>query len=107
MELLTVIIVWILVLIIVIAILCFFASTISDIAEDKGYEKKKWFILCLVFAPIAYLFVVAMPDLVARQKQDQMNYYLERMLSYYEGRPIAGNQTNAANALRNNRGQHF
>ena len=38
------------------------ASAASDIAKDKGYEKKHWFHMCFWLGPIAYIIVAAMPD---------------------------------------------
>ena len=38
------------------------ASAASDIAKDKGYEKKPWFHMCFWLGLIAYIIVAAMPD---------------------------------------------
>ena len=38
------------------------ASNASDIAQDKGYEKRKWFHMCFWLGLPAYLIVCAMPD---------------------------------------------
>ncbi len=38
------------------------ASNASDIAQDKGYEKRKWFHMCFWLSLPAYLIVCAMPD---------------------------------------------
>lgn len=38
------------------------ASNASDIAHDKGYEKRKWFHMCFWLSLPAYLIICAMPD---------------------------------------------
>ena len=38
------------------------ASNASDVAQDKGYEKRKWFHMCFWLSLPAYLIVCAMPD---------------------------------------------
>ena len=53
---------WIVTLAVVIAIKIFLASNASDIAQDKGYEKRKWFHMCFWLSLPAYLIVCAMPD---------------------------------------------
>lgn len=54
--------VYILTLAVLLALHGFLASNASDIAEDKGYEKRKWFHMCFWLSLPAYLIVCAMPN---------------------------------------------
>lgn len=56
------------------------ASNASDIAQNKGYEKKKWFHMCFWLGPISYIIVAAMPDLTMREKLDQTNVLLKEII---------------------------
>ena len=56
------------------------ASHASRIAQEKGYEKRKWFHMCFWLGPVAYIIVAAMPDQVMRENQRQMNLLLGRLL---------------------------
>lgn len=56
------------------------ASNASGIAEEKGYEKRKWFHMCFWLGLIAYLIIAAMPDKVLRENQRQTNLLLGRLL---------------------------
>ena len=38
------------------------AGNASDIAQEKGYEKKKWFHMCFWLGIFSYLMICAMPD---------------------------------------------
>ncbi len=49
----------------------FIASKASDIAQDKGYEKRLYFHLCFWFGIFGYLLVCAMPDLELRKQLKQ------------------------------------
>lgn len=57
------------------------ASKASDMAQDKGYEKRTWFHMCFWLGPISYIIVAAMPDRVMQQKLDKTNKLLEDMLN--------------------------
>ena len=59
------------------------ASNASDIANDKGYDKSKWFHMCFWLGPISYIIVSAMPDKTMRSKQDKTNELLEKMIDAY------------------------
>lgn len=56
------------------------ASNASDIAQEKGYEKRKWFHMCFWLGPVAFIIVAAMPDKVMRENQQQTNILLGRLL---------------------------
>lgn len=73
---------FILLLILVIA-LCLnglLASKASDVAEDKGYEKRTWFHMCFWLGPIPYVIVAAMPDKTLRKRTDDMIQLQKQML---------------------------
>ena len=69
---------WIVTLAVVIAIKIFLASNASDIAQDKGYEKRKWFHMCFWLSLPAYLIVCAMPDKTSREITAQLVRKLEK-----------------------------
>ncbi len=56
------------------------ASAASDIADDKGYEKNKWFHMCFWLGPIPYIIIAAMPDLKLQRKQDETKHLLSEIL---------------------------
>lgn len=60
------------------------ASNASDIANHKGYEKRKWFHMCFWLGPLSYIIIAAMPDLLMRSKQDKTNELLEKMIESYD-----------------------
>ena len=76
----TVIVVYIVVIILVLCMTGFLASNASDMANDKGYDKKKWFHMCFWLGPVSYIIVAAMPDLTMRSKQDETNKLLSKMI---------------------------
>ena len=59
------------------------SSHASDIANDKGYEKKYWFHMCFWLGPLSYIIIAAMPDLTMRVKQDKTNELLTAMIETY------------------------
>lgn len=44
------------------AILALIAKCFYEVAEEKGFPKKKYFWLCLLLPPFGYLLVIALPD---------------------------------------------
>ena len=64
----------ILVLIVYFVINGILAGSASDIAADKGYDKKKWFHMCFWLGLFAYLIIAGMPDLVLRQQLKRINH---------------------------------
>lgn len=75
-----VIAVYILILFVLLSLNGFLASNASDIANDKGYEKRKWFHMCFWLGPISYIIIAAMPDQTMRSKQDETNKLLDQMI---------------------------
>lgn len=75
-----VIAIYIIVLIVVLCLNGYLASNASDIANDKGYEKRKWFHMCFWLGPISYIIIAAMPDQAMRNKQDETNKLLSQMI---------------------------
>lgn len=72
--------------VILIVVLCvngYLASNASDMAKDKGYDKDKWFHVCFWLGPIGFIIVASMPDQVMRQKQDETNELLAKILEAY------------------------
>ena len=78
-----VIAIYIVVLIIVLILNGLLASNASDMANDKGYEKRKWFHMCFWLGPLSYIIIAAMPDQPMRSKQDKTNELLEKMIESY------------------------
>ena len=69
--------------VVIIVLLCLnglLASNASDMANDKGYDKRKWFHMCFWLGLLSYIIVAAMPDLAMRTKQDETNKLLNSML---------------------------
>lgn len=56
------------------------ASNASDIAKDKGYDKKKWFHMCFWLGFISYIIIAAMPDLTLRSLTQEMIKLQQSML---------------------------
>lgn len=75
-----VIAIYIIVLIVVLCLNGYLASNASDMANDKGYEKRKWFHMCFWLGPISYIIIAAMPDQAMRSKQDETNKLLSQMI---------------------------
>ena len=70
-------------IIIIIVVLCligFLSSKASDIAQDKGYDKKTWFHMCFWLGPISFILIAAMPDLKLRTKQDETISQLKQLI---------------------------
>ena len=69
--------------ILIFVLLCingYLASNASDIANEKGYEKRKWFHMCFWLGPISYIIIASMPDKVMRDKQDETNQLLAKVI---------------------------
>lgn len=75
-----VIAIYIVVIIVLLIFSGILASNASDMANEKGYEKRKWFHMCFWLGPISYIIVAAMPDLTMRKKQDETNKLLNTMI---------------------------
>lgn len=78
-----VIVIYIIVLIVLLCLNGYLASNASDMANDKGYEKRKWFHMCFWLGPISYIIIAAMPDQAMRAKQDETNKLLEKMIETF------------------------
>ena len=78
-----VIAIYIVVIIIVLCLNGYLASNASDIANEKGYEKKKWFHMCFWLGPMSYVIIAAMPDREMRSKQDKTNELLGKMIENF------------------------
>jgi len=63
----------------------FLASTASDVAEDKGYSKRKFFHMCFWLAPIPYIIVAALPDMRMRAQNEQLIGLQTKMLEKLDG----------------------
>ena len=69
------------------------ASYASDIAQDKGYEKRPWFYMCFLLGPIPYIIVAAMPDKELRDKMHKTNVLLEKLLAAQDTTSTATEKT--------------
>ena len=49
-----------------------FASLMNNIAISKGYENSNAFILVFLFGIFGMLYVIALPDLKARQQREDL-----------------------------------
>ena len=51
---------------------CFFASLMNNVAISKGYEQSNAFLLVFFFGIFGMLYVIALPDLKARQQREDL-----------------------------------
>lgn len=75
--------IYIVILIVALCLNGLLASNASDMANDKGYDKRKWFHMCFWLGPISYIIIAAMPDLTMRAKQDETNKLLSKMIDAF------------------------
>ena len=68
------------------------ASKASDVANDKGYEKRKWFHMCFWLGLISYIIVAAMPDKILQSKVEQTNKLLGDLLKAQKASPAVQKQ---------------
>lgn len=61
----------IIIMIIIIANL-FFTTLMCNVAKDKGYENSHIFLLVFVFGILGILYVIALPDLKAREQREDI-----------------------------------
>lgn len=59
-------------LVIAVAINLYFAKLMDDIATSKGHPTSKAFLLVLLFGVVGMLYVIALPDLHAREQQEDI-----------------------------------
>ena len=48
------------------------ASLMNPVAADKGYENSNVFVVVLLFGAGGILYVISLPDLVARQQREDI-----------------------------------
>lgn len=72
------------------------ASKASDMAQDKGYDKRTWFHMCFWLGVISYIIVASMPDRTMQQKVEQTNKLLEELLKAQKATPEARSQEQKA-----------
>ena len=71
--------VYIIALIVGIVLHLYASSVAAGIANDKGYEEGKWFHICFWFSVFGFIIVAAMPDLKARELQNETNKLLTKI----------------------------
>ena len=64
--------IWLIAALVVIIINCFFASLMNNVAISKGHENSNAFILVFLFGIFGMLYVIALPDLKARQQREDL-----------------------------------
>lgn len=75
------ILLYIVILIVALCINGLLSSKASDMAQDKGYEKRTWFHMCFWLGLISYIIIAAMPDRTMQRKTDRTNMLLEELLA--------------------------
>lgn len=80
-DMIGIVFLWLLIVTALLAIHGFLASQASNIAEEKGYEKKKWFHMCFWLSLPSYLLVIAMPDRKIRKQNEEMIRLQEEMVA--------------------------
>lgn len=63
---------WIVILIVALCLHGLLASKASDVACDKGYEKRTWFHMCFWLGFISFVIIAAMPDKKLREQTNTM-----------------------------------
>ena len=63
---------WVIAVLVMLVINLLFASLMNSIAESKGYEKSHAFSLVFFFGVFGMLYVIALPDLKARQQLEDI-----------------------------------
>lgn len=92
--------IWIFLLLVAYLVACgFLASKASDIAKDKGYNKRTWFHMCFWLGLIAYLLVLGMPDLVQREQQRAFGERLLETMQLSDQAAQARQQANVSSYL--------
>ena len=71
--------VYIIALIVGIVLHLYASSVAAGIASDKGYTEGKWFHICFWFSVFGFIIVAAMPDLKARELQNETNKLLKQI----------------------------
>lgn len=59
--------------VVAICISAFLASEMSNIAEQKGYEQRRYFHICFWLGLFGFLIVIALPDKVLLEKLEASN----------------------------------
>lgn len=88
---------WIVILVAVLCINGYLASNASNMANDKGYEKRKWFHMCFWLGPISYVIVASMPDRRMQKIGENMIKLQQEMITKLDGMGVgnAGTQAQA------------
>ena len=63
----------------------FISKKMESIAEDKGYTNSHAFVLCFFLGIAGYLYVIALPDLVAREQMKKLLLLTEQRNSANNG----------------------
>ena len=63
---------WLIGILVCILVNLMFASLMNNIALSKGYEDSHAFILVFLFGIFGMLYVIALPDLKARQQREDL-----------------------------------
>ena len=84
---------YIVILVVVLCINGYLASNASDMASDKGYEKRKWFHMCFWLGPISYIIIAAMPDRQMRTIAENMIKLQQEMISKLDGIGVGNTET--------------
>lgn len=88
-----VVILYIVILVVALCINGYLASNASDMANDKGYEKRKWFHMCFWLGPISYIIIAAMPDRQMRTVAENMVKLQQETLSKLDRIGISNTET--------------
>ena len=94
----TVIFIYIVILVVALCINGYLASNASDMANDKGYEKRKWFHMCFWLGPISYIIIAAMPDRKMHAFAENMIKLQQDMITKLDGIGV-GNAENQNKAV--------
>ena len=73
------------IIVILIIVNYFVSKKMESIAEDKGYTNSPAFVLCFFLGIAGYLYVIAMPDLVAREQMKKLLLLTEQRNSANNG----------------------
>ena len=64
--------IWLIIILVYVLINLMFASLMNSVAVSKGYENSHAFILVFLFGIFGMLYVIALPDMKARQQREDL-----------------------------------
>ena len=96
----------IIVLVVVLVFHFFLSKEMSLVAEEKGYDRSKWFAWCFWTGLMGFIAVCAMPDKRLHELQSKNIFLLEKILSETKDNNKSGNEKTSDNPNTEQRKQN-